>query len=177
MIRFFAGAGVMAVVLCAACTGKDPYNPGTAIGTFHVTSTLTSSSCGAAPNPWEFDVKLSSDHNTLYWIQGGVPVSGTLDATSHVSMSATAQQTIYQANPQQNLGACTLTRSDSMALAVTGTPITAFTGTLSYTFAPTSDSDCSQAVGPDAYATLPCTVSYTLSGAETTAAPASPSSN
>jgi hypothetical protein len=138
-----------------------------------VTSALSSSSCGDAPNPWVFDVKLASDHNTLYWIQGGVPVSGTMDATSHVSMTASAQQTIYQADPKSNLGACTLTRSDTMALAVTGSPISAFTGTLSYTFAPTADSDCSLAVGPQAYATLPCTVSYTLTGAETAGAPSS----
>jgi hypothetical protein len=166
--------GVVTVACAAsvtACTGKDPYNPGTPIGTFHVTSTLSTSSCGAAPNPWEFDVKLASDHDTLYWIQGGVPVSGVMDPSSHVSMSASAEQTIYQADPKAMLGACTLTRQDAMALAVTGSPISSFTGTLSYTFAPTSDSDCSQAIGPDAYATLPCTVAYTLSAVETAGPP------
>jgi hypothetical protein len=74
----------------AACFGTDPYNPGTALGTFHVVGKLTANTCGAsgtAPDPWEFDIKLSRDHGTLYWIQGDAPVQGTLDAHAHTTMT------------------------------------------------------------------------------------------
>ncbi len=153
--------------MVAACTGKDPYNPGTPIGSFHVVSTLTASSCGNAPNPWEFDVKLASEHNTLYWKTGDAPVAGTMDPTSHVSMSASTTATLIAPNPKTNPTGCTLGRTDSVEMALTGTPITAFTGTLSYTFEPANNTDCSAAIGTDGYAALPCSVSYTIVGAKT----------
>jgi hypothetical protein len=161
---------VLAMVV--SCTGTDPYNPGTPIGSFHVVSTLTTSSCGNAPNPWEFDVKLSSDRNTLYWKQGDAPVAGIIDPASHVTMSASTMATVIPPNPRTNPTGCTIGRTDAVAMTMTGTPITAFTGTLSYAFAAANGTDCSAAIGTDGYAALPCTVSYTITGtkADTTAA-------
>lgn len=150
--------------MVVSCTGTDPYNPGTPIGSFHVVSTLSSSSCGNAPNPWEFDVKLSSDHNTLYWKQGDAPVAGTMDTTSHVTMSASTSATVIAPDPRTNPTGCTIGRTDALAMTMTGTPYTGFTGTLSYSFAPANGTDCSAAIGTDGYAALPCTVSYTIVG-------------
>src|SRR5215472_19044405 len=71
-VRFaFLALPVLAI---ASCSGKDPLNPGTPIGTFRVDGKLVSNACGAAesaPDPWEFDVKLSRDHGTVYLVQGG----------------------------------------------------------------------------------------------------------
>ena len=156
-----------ALAMVAACTGTDPYNPGTPIGSFHVVSTLTASTCGNAPNPWEFDVKLSSDHNTLFWKQGDAPVAGTMDPTSHVSMSATTAATVIPPNPRTNPTGCTIGRTDSLAISLTGAPISAFAGTLSYTFEAANNTDCSAAIGAEGYAALPCTVSYTIAATKT----------
>lgn len=167
-VRVHAPVCLTAVLaMVVSCTGKDPYNPGTPIGSFHVVSTLTTSSCGNAPNPWEFDVKLSSEYNTLYWKQGDAPVAGTLDAASHVTMSASTTATVIPPNPKTNPTGCTIGRTDAVAMTMTGTPITAFTGTLSYSFAPANGTDCSAAIGTDGYAALPCTVSYTIAGTKT----------
>ena len=154
--------GLLAMVV--SCTGTDKYNPGTPVGSFHVTSALTASSCGAAPNPWEFDVKLATDHNTLYWKQGDAPVAGTMDAASHVIMTATTEATVIPPDPRTNPTGCTIGRTDALAVTVTGAPINAFTGTLSYTFEPANGSDCSGAIGTDGYAALPCSVSYNITG-------------
>ena len=41
--------------------------PGTSFGTYSVRGTLGSDTCGAAPNPWTFNVMLSQNGATLYW--------------------------------------------------------------------------------------------------------------
>ena len=61
---------------------KDAKQPGTALGTFHVTATQASNTCGdkalGAPATWEFDIKLSRDTGTLYWNNGATQIQGTL---------------------------------------------------------------------------------------------------
>ena len=47
--------------VATACFGKDPTNPGVEVGTFHVKASLTASTCGQPPNPWEFDVRINRD--------------------------------------------------------------------------------------------------------------------
>jgi hypothetical protein len=167
-----------AVVLACLCAcGIDPYEPGTVLGTYHVTAHVQSNSCkeADAPDPWEFDVKLSKDATSLYWIQGSVPVSGALDSHLHATMSNTSKQNVDATS--KGPGPCTLERDDALATTLTPDPsgganqYSAFTGTLSYAYKPTADAvDCSDQLqsngGP--YAALPCSVGYTLSATRTT---------
>jgi hypothetical protein len=165
-------AAVAAPLALAACFGgKDPLNPGTPLGTFHVEGKLADDSCGpssGAPADWPFDVKLSRDGSTLYWVQGQAPVSGQLDAQSHTTMKSTDTRTVHDANPRAGVGACTMTRDD--ALDMTLAPDEAsFTGTLSYTFSATDGSDCADQLisGGGTFATLPCTTKYALTATRT----------
>jgi hypothetical protein len=63
--------------LCASgagCIGhaQDAHEPGDRLGTFHATGTLVSDTCQAAvlgvTKDWAFDVKLSREGSTLYWL-------------------------------------------------------------------------------------------------------------
>ena len=156
------------------CTGKDPYNPGTPLGTYHVVGKLLANECGAAgatdgapPATWEFDVRLSRDRSALYWVQGGLPVQGQLDAHAHAKMASTGTQKIHDANPKQGIAYCGITRTD--ALDVTMTSDEVFTGTLEYDFAASDGSDCSDQVASagGSFAALPCATRYDLSGSRT----------
>ncbi|HEY1693298.1 MAG TPA: hypothetical protein VGG39_14120 [Polyangiaceae bacterium] len=144
--------------------------PGTALGTFKVTGTSTTNTCGiGAPNPWTFDVQLSKDGSTLYWswMDGSPPSSGTLTGSSDSQATITDSTTGNVDGTDASLGPCTLQRDDDMAITLAST---SFTGTLSYSFTVASGSDCDdQLVSSGAggqYETLPCTVSYTLTGSQ-----------
>lgn len=161
------------------CTGKDPYNPGTPLGTYHVIGKLLANECGAAgatdgvPATWEFDVRLSRDRSTLYWVQGGLPVQGQLDAHAHAKLTSTGTQKIHDANPKQGIAYCGITRVD--ALDITMTSDEAFSGTLEYDFSASDGSDCSDQVASagGSFAALPCATRYDLS-ANRTALPVQP---
>jgi hypothetical protein len=174
------GLAGTAALATGACTGKDPYRPGTAIGTFHVEAKRTANSCGDSavpPDPWKFDVRLSRDQRTLYWVQGGLPVSGTLDEAKpeapRATMRSSDTRTVRAADPKRGLGPCSLTRDDTLeATLARGAGAEAdfetFTGTLGYRFSPTGDSDCADAIvgpGGDGFADLPCEIRFELTGA------------
>jgi hypothetical protein len=161
--------------------------PGTPLGAFTVTGTLTSNTCGTgvgAPNPWTFQVSLSVDGSTLYWNSGSPPyLSGILNSSNEASFGQTetgtdaADASGCATNPNQgdlldpgqspvtcpaNSG-CSMTRSDEYAVTL-ATNRKSFTGTVSYTFAiasGTCSSDYSSAGGP--YDVLPCSFAYSLS--------------
>jgi hypothetical protein len=156
----------------SACTGKDPFYPGTPLGTFHVVGTLRENSCGAGqavPDPWEFDIRLARDHQLLYWIQGGPPVAGTLDAEGHASMHAVSINTVHDANPDAGVGACALERDDALDTTLGPDPTTTFTGTLVYTFKVADGSDCADELTSGSFKALPCSASYNLVGTRTSA--------
>lgn len=166
-------APVLAAI--AACSGKDPYDPGTKLGTFRVSAQLTKSSCGPTPNPWGFDVRLNHEGSTLYWIQGAAPISARVEA-ARAQLRAEIVQEVRAADPKAKRAACAIARTDELALALAGadaTPVTepastaAFAGTLVYTFAPTQGSDCSDQVAASGggFEALPCEVQYDLTGA------------
>jgi hypothetical protein len=162
------------VAAAAACTGKDPYHPGTKLGTFHVTAKLASSTCGATPNPWEFDVRLHHEGTTLYWVQGGAPIEGQVDGHAHARLEAETLHDVRPADRKQ--AACAMARKDVLEVALvdgasqpTRDPslTAAFDGTLVYSFAPTQGSECDDqlaAVKEGGFEALPCVVRYTLTG-------------
>jgi hypothetical protein len=177
-LRALLVASVVATTatVTAGCGGKDPFNPGASVGTFHVTARLAKTTCGAAPDPWEFDVRLNHDGATLYWIQGGVPISGKVDASARTALQASTVADLRAADPRKRLAACSVARSDLLDVALAGAnaePVTdpalttSFRGVLAYGFTPTDGSDCSDqvtAAGGD-FAALPCNVSYNVVGA------------
>jgi hypothetical protein len=156
---------VMALALVAC--GKDPYNPGEGIGVFHVTATLVSSTCGTTPNPWEFDVKLRHDAQTLYWVQGGAPVQGTVDSSAHTTMTDANSTTLREANDQKKIPSCVVVRTDSLDVVLDKSDpaaADALNGTIGYRFDVPNGSDCSDqttASGGD-FDALPCEVHYTM---------------
>lgn len=159
-----------------ACSGKDPYSPGTQLGTFHVTGKLTHSSCGSTPNPWEFDVRLNHDGSTLYWIQTDAPpIEGRVDSTARTQLEAEVVVEVRAADPRTKRESCTIARSDVLALTLVGADAqptsdaaltTSFSGGLVYRFAPAAGSDCADqlaATGGD-FDALPCEIHYDLTG-------------
>ena len=169
-----ATSGLLALSL--ACSGKDPYNPGTPLGTFHVTAKLARTSCGPTPDPWEFDVKLNHDGTILYWIQGGAPIHGAVDAAATTQLRAETVHDVRAADPKKKLGACTVTRADRLAVTLAGADAkptrdpslaTTFQGQLTYAFTPTEGSDCADQVASmgGGFDALPCEVQYEVLGA------------
>lgn len=162
----------------AGCTGKDPYNPGQSLGTFQVTGALLSTTCGETPNPWQFDVKLRHEAvTTLYWVQGGLPISGKLDPMARAVMKASETRNMRDADAKTKRAACNLVREDNLDVVLAPitppvmdvTPVTTFKGTLKYRFAATAGSECEDQLleaGGD-FAALPCEVSYEITGTKT----------
>ncbi len=166
-------AAILFATLAAACSGKNPYEPGTKLGTFHVSAALKSSTCGPTVNPWEFDVRLNHEGTTLYWIQGGAPIGADVDTSARTVLKAEVVQEVRAAAAKRE--PCSIARSDVLALqlasadaqpAADPAQLASFAGTLIYTFAPTAGSDCAdqvQSSGGD-FAALPCEVHYDLTG-------------
>jgi len=164
---------VVVALALAACSGTDPFSPGSKLGTFRVAAKLTSSTCGAVPDPWEFDVRLNHDGQTLFWVQGGAPIQGTVAADATTRLSAESLHDVRPADRKR--AACAMARKDVLDVVLvdaasrpTRDPALAatFRGTLAYTFAPTQGSECDDqlvSVG-GGFQALPCEVSYTLVG-------------
>jgi hypothetical protein len=166
----------------ASCSGKDPYDPGTKLGTFHVTAKLTSSTCGQTPNPWEFDVRLNHDGSMLYWIQGGAPIQGTISASAQSELKSETAYDVRQADEKRKLAVCAVTRTDLLSVTLSGadakpaadpSQTAGFHGGLTYSFAPTAGSDCTDQLTDSGggFDALPCRIDYDLVGALTAAPP------
>ena len=159
------------------CSGKDPYRPGDALGTFHVTAQLVSTTCGSRPDPWQFDVRLRHERNTLYWVQGDAPVSGQVDGAARTVLRWAATQTLRPADPRSHRAACTMERSDVASLVLSPVvvpatdlgPTTAFKGTLAYHFDATAGSDCEDQLATSGgdFTVLPCDLRYDVDGVRT----------
>lgn len=177
--RVTAAAMMLALVLSTtaiACTGKDPFNPGTKLGTFHVTAKLTATTCGPVPNPWQFDVRLNHDGSTLYWVQGGAPVQAQVDASARAQLKSESVHDLRAADPKTKEAACTAMRSDVLTITLAAADskpnadpaqTASFSGTLLYTFAPTESSDCADQLtaAGGGFEALPCEVRYEVAGA------------
>lgn len=162
-------AASTAIATIVACSGKDRYRPGDALGTFRVDGTLTANNCSAAgevPNPWSFQVDLGRDPGVLYWIQGGAPVSGLIDQNGHATMSVVGTTEVRAATPKA--AGCTIARTDAFdgTIAPTGA-VTSFTGKLSYSYA-VVDGDCQDQIAENGggFVALPCTIAYDVTGTQ-----------
>lgn len=161
--------------LCSGCLApdqaaeehQDPHQPGEMLGAFSVTGKLGDDSCGAdalsAPTNWDFNVKLSRDGSTLYWLNGREAIVGDIDQrgrfafATHVDLPLSATRGAAKG--------CTIVRSDSAAGQLSAAQA-GFDGSLSYAYAASPGSDCSALpLGADGLPlALPCSLSYRLSG-------------
>jgi hypothetical protein len=160
------GAGVATFFAC------EPPMPGTALGIYAVAGIPGTNSCGAglqAPDPWNFNIELSQSGSLLYWnwLDGSAILSATL--VNNAANLTLSQSGNVDATDDGGIGPCNMERDDDIAMTVTGSPPTSFTGTITYNFSAVSGSDCSDQLTSNGglYDTLPCTVSYTLSGNQT----------
>jgi len=183
------GASFVAASGCSSFLGdKDPHDPGAPVGMYHLVANVdTGSSCAeavaAAPKPWNFDVTIRRDGQTGYWIVSGQPLSGTIDDKGAITFSASFPTKVHDVEKAQEIGACTIVRTDSFSGAFAGAPTTAngvatFTGTLRYAYTVDAGSDCRDVVGPVAegrpsplFGTLPCDVHFAVTATKFADAP------
>jgi hypothetical protein len=152
-----------------ATDDQDPHQPGTALGFFSVTGKLGADSCGAdglgAPATWDFQVKLSREGTTLYWLNGREAIVGDID--KHGAFAFETHLDLPLSAKHGAAKGCTIVRRDSAAGSLASSQAS-FNGKLSYTYAQTLDSDCSELIatsqGQGAPAMLPCSMTYALSG-------------
>jgi hypothetical protein len=146
---------------------QDPKSPGEVLGFFAVDGKLSDDSCGAeslsAPAKWSFEVKLSRDGSTLYWLNGHEAIVGEIDKAGAFAFETHLDLPLV---PRRGAAkGCTIVRRDSASGALADN---AFKGKLTYAYQATSDSDCSEfATGVDGMPeALPCKLTYSLSGAK-----------
>ena len=169
-------AGALVFVGCG--DGKvDPHHPGELLGTYEVTATRETTTCGenalGSPATWEFEVRLSRGDGDLYWDSGAEVTPGTLGSDGRRFSFVTSLVVDMRAGETpSNLPPCTIVRGDR-AEGLLDEDAGGFTGELAYSFTPLQGSDCGDLVtgAQPTFAALPCTMTYVLSAERTVAPP------
>jgi len=159
----------------SACVAPSSSLPGDSLGKYSVVATLGTNTCGSgidATNPWKFTAEMSKDDSTLYFANedGSDEVSGGYDGTDETSATLVSAVTKNVNDASANLGTtCNLTLTTTFALTLGATsPPPTITGSASYAYsvatAISSNTDCTAQLSSAGgkYATLPCTVTYSL---------------
>ena len=85
------------------------------MGTFHASAKLVSDSCQAAvlgvSSDWQFDVKLSRESRTLYWLNGQEAIPGAIDKDGVSFGFESGVEVVLQAARGVQPG-CVIARSD-----------------------------------------------------------------
>lgn len=181
-LLFLCGSGLS--TLTGGCIGRaqDAHEPGDRLGTYHATGKLVSDTCQASvlgvSSNWQFDVKLSRDGHTLYWLNGAEAIPGTI-ASDNVSFGFESGVEVTLQAPRGTLPGCVIARADSASGKLSSsstTDVGGFSVDMSFTYSDRNAgqrSECAGFVGVEGgFAGLPCRVSYTLH-AERTALPPS----
>jgi hypothetical protein len=170
----------LSLLFCVACStigcmqvgdqdvdAQDPHEPGDEIGTFAVTGKLKDDSCGAenlsAPTKWSFDLKLSRKGDALYWQNGREAIVGDIDDNGAFSFDTRVEVTLEP--PRGATKGCVMVRRD-LASGTLKSSETVLSGALTYTYDAKAGTDCTEyALGAEGQpVTLPCSLSYALSG-------------
>jgi hypothetical protein len=160
--------------------------PGQPVGTFAVSATQGENTCGAgalgAPAAYTFNVTMSVSGSVIYWNDSsGSSVAGSLAAdgvtfsfaTSTITDMRAMVDTSTSATSSSSTGGvplppCSIQRDDTGNGVLVGdsTGVTSFSGTLGYAFTPTPGSSCLDLIESETptFATLPCSMSYSMSG-------------
>jgi len=167
------------VVLCGCDPFGHPPDVDGELGTYHVEATATDNDCGEGAlgmtSRWAFDVELSRTEHELHWDNGYDVVRGPLGEDGRTfAFEASFDQDMRTEQDPAWLPACSIRRTDAAEgeLSSESEDVASFTGSLSYTFAPTEGSDCSDLAGAQGpvFRKLPCRVRYAID-AERTRAP------
>jgi hypothetical protein len=164
----------LTLALSGCVQGSDL--PGDSLGSYSITGTLASNSCGAdvgANKTWSFSANLSLDAETLYLEQTGTDdteiASGDVDSEDGTTATLSNVVTTNIKDAYGNVGPCNLTLATIYDVALNDASASkSFTGTATFTYsAATSVSNttnCTNQLSSEGgkYATLPCTVSYEL---------------
>jgi hypothetical protein len=163
----------------AGCVGhaEDAHEPGERLGTFHAAGKLMGDTCQAAvlgvTNDWAFDVKLSRDGNTLYWLNGEEAIPGTISANGTTfGFQSGVEVTLQSARGAQP--GCIILRSDvaNGELSSKSTDVKGFDVDMTFTYSVKNGTQCAGYVGvQDGFAGLPCRVSYELKAQRTALPP------
>ncbi len=169
----------LAALPLVACLDKpyDPDGPGEFIGVFDVDAQQETNTCGAgalgALAAWSFEVRFAREIGIIYWNPGAELVTGTLDADKH-TFAFDTNVVAYKrdANSDPFLPPCTVNRHDRSSGKIADDDAS-FTGKLSYDWAPTIGSDCTDLVMSDSpeFGALPCGMTYTLAAKRTATTP------
>jgi hypothetical protein len=93
---------------------ENPKAPGEVLGLYAVAGTLGDDTCGAeslsAPSEWSFEVKLSRDGSTLYWLNGREAIVGEIDKSGGFSFETHLSQTVAERRGAAK--GCTIVRRD-----------------------------------------------------------------
>jgi hypothetical protein len=155
----------------AACT--DTAMPGTPLGTFALSATPTTNTCGAGvgvPATWSFNIELSKDADMVYWRQNGKLVSGAIGANRTAKIE-TGQTSVVE-YPDAGVVGCVMTRSDTVTVTLpSDSDVTSVSGTISMVFSIVTGSDCSSQLAAfgGMYDVLPCTIDLSYTAARTKA--------
>jgi hypothetical protein len=160
----------VAAVFPLLLVGCENPTPGTALGTFSVTTGLTTDTCGgtvAEADPGDFTVVISDDNGVVYWFPqtGGSSVSGGLASDGNVTIGEEVAGNVDGVDGGN--GACTLDRMDTLSFTLPpGNAPASFTGSYSFTVSVASGSICTDQLTTSGggYGTLPCTVTYSMNG-------------
>lgn len=173
-----------ALASSAGCVGRaeDAHEPGDRLGTFHAKGKLVSDSCQAAvlgvSQDWQFDVKLSRDGHTLYWLNGQEAIPGTIESDD-VSFGFESGIEVALQPPRGARPGCLIRRRDSATGKLSSkstSDVRRFTAEMSFNYADKTAtanvSECAGFVGVEGgFADLPCDVTYSLSAERTTLPP------
>ena len=147
---------------------QNPHEPGDALGSFAVTGKLGDDSCGAenmnAPLTWNFEVKLSREGSTLYWLNGREAIVGDIDKSGRFEFETHLDLPLA---PKRGAAkGCTIVRRDIASGALSSSS-SELSGKLTYAYDATADSECAEFVTGTSGAplALPCRMTYALSGA------------
>ncbi len=171
---------LFAQVLSAGCVGhaQDAHEPGDRLGTYHATGKLVADSCQAAilgvSNDWQFDLKLSRESYTLYWLNGQEAIPGTIESDG-VSFGFQSGVEVTLQAPRGTQPGCVIERTDHASGTLSSsstTDVPRFSAEMSFSYAVKSGSECAGFVGVEGgFTGLPCQVSYTLDAKRTALPP------
>lgn len=173
--------------LCyAACSSNLKQNaPGDALGVYSLSADADmTSSCtellDATPRPWTFSITLRRSSNAGYWVSGGDPIEGTIDDSGSVAFKRSISVDVRPADKVNELGPCTVIRTDDFAGKLAGDPktpagVASFTGTLRYSYTVAPGADCRDIVGGAAapnsstphFSVLPCDLRFAITATRT----------
>ena len=169
-----------ALVFSSGCVGhaQDAHEPGDRLGTYHATGKLVSDTCQASllgvGSDWQFDVKLSRQSHTLYWLNGEEAIPGTI-ANDGVSFGFQSGVEVMLQAPRGSQPGCVIERTDNASGTLSSSStsdVPRFEVDMSFGYAVKRGSECAGFVGVEGgFADLPCQVSYALSAKRTALPP------